>query len=162
MRWAFLPAHKMDRIRWELFYSSNKHLCRMYLCKYRGSYRGVCRMGGFFLFFPLQSCLLFLCHWAGAFSFFIQTGFYGVLHIIKHVFFSHHIFYFRISPARTASIGYFASSLLFFFLRLGGRIFSSERKRKKGRERLKKKERCDGWKGEGGETMEVSLFSLVG
>lgn len=133
----------------------------MYLCKYRGSYRGVRRMGGFFLFFPLQSCLLFFCHWAGAFSFFIQTGFYGVLHIIKHVFFSHHIFYFRISPAGTASIGYLASSLLFFFLRLGGRVFSSERKRKKGRERLKK-ERCDGWKGEGGETMEVSLFSLVG
>lgn len=128
----------MDRIRWELSLFFKQTLCvRMYLCKYRGSYRGVRRMGGFFLFFPLQSCLLFFCLWAGAFSFFIQTGFYGVLHIIKHVFFPHHIFYFRISPARTASIGYLVSSLLFFFLRLAGRIFS--RKRKKRRERLKKK-----------------------
>ncbi|PUU78734.1 hypothetical protein B9Z19DRAFT_43362 [Tuber borchii] len=113
-------GHSYQRIRWigyvENFFILQTLCVRMYLCKYRGSYRGARRMGGFFLFFPLQSCLLFFCHWAGAFSFFIQTGLRRLAYY-KACLFSHHIFYFRISPAKTASIGYLASSLLFFFLR---------------------------------------------
>lgn len=103
--------------------------------------------GWFFLsFFPLQSCLLFFRHWAGAFSFFIQTGFYGVLHIIKHVFFHHIFFIFAFSPPEQHLLD--ISPLFFtFFLQLAGRIFfkrKSKEERKGGRLR---KKRCDGWKG---------------
>lgn len=133
----------------------------MYLCKYRGGYRGVrrSRMGGFFFLpFSLESCLHFFCHWVGAFSFFIQTGFYGVLHI-KHIFsfFPHHIFIFAFPRQNIYLISrLFFSLLLFFDWPVGS--FS-----RGGKE--EQKERCDGWtegEGEDGEIMEVSLFSLVG
>ncbi|CAZ79874.1 unnamed protein product [Tuber melanosporum] len=145
----------------------------MYLCKYRWSYRGVrrSRMGGFFfLIFSLQSCLHFFRHWVGAFSFFIQTGFYGVLHI-KHVsfFFLFHIFYFRVSPAKTTSIRYLASFFTLYFFRLAGRIFFMRKKEKekmgrgKGKERLKERDVMDGRKGKGGRRNHGSVpFSLVG
>jgi len=152
----------MDRIRWELFYSSNKHF--VFVCIYVSIGEAIGVHAGwvvFFSFFSPSIVFTFLLSLGWGFFLFHSNGFLRRLAYYKACLFSHHIFYFRISPAKTASIGYLASSLLFFFLRLAGRIFSSERKKKKGRERLKKK-RCDGWKGEGGETMEVSLFSLVG
>jgi len=45
---------------------------------------------------------------------------------------------------------------------LAGRIIFKKKEKVERKGEVNKKERCDGWKGEGGETMEVFLFSLVG
>ncbi|KAG0131152.1 hypothetical protein HOY82DRAFT_346290 [Tuber indicum] len=174
VRWVFLLAHVMDRTGWELFSPFKQtpfsFVC-MYLCKYRWSYRGVrrSRMGGFFfLIFSLQSCLHFFCHWVGAFSFFIQTGFYGVLHI-KHVSFFLSFPYFLFSRFPRQNNIYSISCLFFhpllFSVGRSDLFHEEEGKGKNGkgeREREIKKKRCDGWtEGEGRaeKSWKCSFFS---
>jgi len=85
-------------------------------------------------FFPFNR-VYFSCHWAGAFSFFIQTGFYGVLHIIKHIFFFLIIFFIFAFPPQEHHL-LDISPLLHLFFRSIGRsdlVQAKGRGRKEGR-----------------------------
>lgn len=99
----------------------------------------------------------FLLSLGWGFFLFHSNGFLRRLAYYKACLFSSSYFLFSHFP-RQNSI-YWISRLFFtFFLPSIGRSdLFKEKEEKKGE--VKEKERCDGWKGEGGETMEVSLFS---
>lgn len=114
-------------------------------------------------FFSPSIVFIFLLSLGWGFFLFHSNGFLRRLAYYKaYLFFSSSYFLFSRFPRK--SIIYWTSRLFFTFIsaRLAGRILFKRKEEEERKGEVNKKERCDGWKGEGGETMEVFLFSLVG
>lgn len=114
-------------------------------------------------FFPPSIVFIFLLSLGWGFFLFHSNGFLRRLAYYKAYLFSpHHIFYFRVSPARASFIGHLASSSPFFPLDWPVGSCSSERKRKKGRARSTKKRDVMDGRGRAEKPWKCSFFLSSG